>query len=467
MSSPLLLFLAASTAVATATINCTSDCAGLPPPLCCDCCVGTTYDLGVCNDVSHVACWPTSTSTHTPTQTSVATPTATSTGTPSQSPAVILLPIRGTALRVRPSIVGSACLYQYWAVPAGVHNATVRVWGAGGGSHSHNPGGVGAYVEGLLSTTPGEQYRIVAGKGGQGYSSMPQQVTCGGGGPSWQGAAEGGGFSSIERLSISTGAFDFVAVAGGGGGAFDQGCCWGSGDWGAPATIAGPCSAFDGYDYPARVCCGGGYCNPSLANYPLDPYYNDARGDNPGGSSYTGGLSWATALQTVSKYGQWVPNANSPYYEAGVGAGGGAGFVIIEWDGLNPSSTSTPAASVTPTLSASLSVSASASRSHSAGVTASPTATASVSPYCNPSVFRLLVDTDLVGSRVGSPTLVTSERDCQRLCCSVPGCTGYSVESIQFLHGSITAACFTIGNLTQVIPSHVMTSGVRASLYTA
>ena len=95
---------------------------------------------------------------------------------------------------------------------------------------------------------------------------------------------------------------------------------------------------------------------------------------------------------------------------------------------------------------------------------ASITASASGSPYCNADVYRTFDESDLVGTRIGV-AFVASERACQLTCCSTPGCIGYVFEALQILRGGSTAACLLDGNVTQLMPSSLFSSGVLASFY--
>ena len=45
------------------------------------------------------------------------------------------------------------------------------------------------------------------------------------------------------------------------------------------------------------------------------------------------------------------------------------------------------------------------------------------------------------------------------------GCTGYSFNSVQLLLGGLVAPCFMLTNVTQIVPNHLCSSGVRASVY--
>ena len=96
--------------------------------------------------------------------------------------------------------------------------------------------------------------------------------------------------------------------------------------------------------------------------------------------------------------------------------------------------------------------------------TPSPTAT----PYCQPSLFRPLPRTDLVGSLVGTalapaqPVALPSEAACRQACCDAAACDGYSFDASSGAFNPL-AHCFLFVNVTQLIPSNTMASGVRES----
>jgi len=99
-----------------------------------------------------------------------------------------------------------------------------------------------------------------------------------------------------------------------------------------------------------------------------------------------------------------------------------------------------------------------------------PTASPSSSPYCFPSLFRDLPRMDLVGTLVGTaftpgaPTLVSSLAACRQACCDAPACDGFSFGTgdASFVSGG-AASCFLYVNITQLIPSSVVSSGIYES----
>ena len=78
---------------------------------------------------------------------------------------------------------------------------------------------------------------------------------------------------------------------------------------------------------------------------------------------------------------------------------------------------------------------------------------------------------DLVGSLAGtalSPgaaVLLPSESACRQACCDAAACDGYSFSAVDpgVLAGWGSAACFLLVNITQLIPSNAMSSGVLLS----
>ena len=98
-----------------------------------------------------------------------------------------------------------------------------------------------------------------------------------------------------------------------------------------------------------------------------------------------------------------------------------------------------------------------------------PTPSPSATPYCAPALFRPLPRTDLVGSLVGTAlapgdaVLAPSEAACRQACCDAAACDGYSFDaSIARRLGA--ADCYLFVNVTQLVPSNNMASGLRESV---
>jgi hypothetical protein len=53
-----------------------------------------------------------------------------------------------------------------WVVPQGVSHVRVTMWGGGGGTLCHAPGGGGAYTDTVVPVTPGMAYTVTVGSGG-------------------------------------------------------------------------------------------------------------------------------------------------------------------------------------------------------------------------------------------------------------------------------------------------------------
>jgi hypothetical protein len=74
---------------------------------------------------------------------------------------------------------------------------------------------------------------------------------------------------------------------------------------------------------------------------------------------------------------------------------------------------------------------------------------------------------DLVGTLVGtalspgSRVLLPSEASCRQACCDAPFCDGFSFASSDLgVAGATSASCFLYVNITQLIPSSVISSGI-------
>lgn len=105
--------------------------------------------------------------------------------------------------------------------------------------------------------------------------------------------------------------------------------------------------------------------------------------------------------------------------------------------------------------------------------TPSPTPSPSSSPYCAPSLFRALPRMDLVGTLVGTAlapgqrVALATERACRQACCDAPVCDGFafaSVDASQLVNdGVAVSSCFLYANITQLIPSSIVSSGIYES----
>jgi len=271
---------------------------------------------------------------------------------------------------------------QIFQVPAAISPAklTVYMWGAGGGgttgtSRPTNYGGAGAYVQGILTVTPGETLGIIVGQGGIAITTngAAAATTYGGGGgvPSGGNSTQnssGGGRSAIQRAAADI----VTAGAGGGSGMTNTGA-----NPTSPVayTLAGGAAAWTGTasagDYPSSssyagqggTTSGGGlsgnkalgdaaaaangsqYTGGSAGQYGGGGgggYYGGGGGTDDGGwghgggggSSYTNLLANPTGSNSTNGYS--APNTSSPYYQSNVGAGGttgvgGNGLIVLTY----------------------------------------------------------------------------------------------------------------------------------------
>jgi hypothetical protein len=255
---------------------------------------------------------------------------------------------------------------QPFTVPATTTSLTVYMWGAGGGGGYTGTGtlygGAGAYLQGVLSVTPGQSLKIIVGGGG-GYQpnvvgSTP--LSYGGGGFGSPAGGAGGGRSAIRDSGASD---DSVTVGAGGGAAYwsynnsyggngdsvtgtgGNGGTSGSyyGGLGGSQTAGGAVGHGDGGDGSTAGSKytggnpnaqtggggGGGYYGGGGGGY-----YNYGSGGG-GGSSLTSNLTSIVAYNSSNIYS--APYTTSPYYQSGVAAGGsnglsgGNGLVVITY----------------------------------------------------------------------------------------------------------------------------------------
>ena len=423
--------------------------------MCCACCVDSVLQSGLCNSGQFYNCFASPTPSLTPVS------TQTSTWTPS----ITFSPIP-TALPQLPSTQNNTlsyptpCTSSYWNVPSGVGNVTLRLWGAGGNTAATGAGG--AFVEGVAYVTSNETLQITVG--GQG-----NPFKCGGGGLGGSYAGNGGGGSSVSRYNVFTASWVVIAIAGGGGGG---GAFVGNYDsYPGVGIHSTDCGAFLPMGFNSTDVNGGGgggWQGGYAGGYDSGGY---------GGTSCAIGCLSSTIISFDGTSSAFAPYENSPYWQPGVGVPSGPGLVVISWDGPNPSPSNSAAASASPnysapstalpTKSASKSATLTVTTTQTSGVTPSATPTASVSPYCNPSVFTSFPNNDLVGSLLGTFSLQPSAYSCQLACCSTTFCDGFTFSTLLLQSGAIAAPCYLLANVTQLIPSHFATSGIRASVFSS
>lgn len=157
--------------------------------------------------------------------------------------------------------------YQNYTTPPNVYFLNVTIFGAaGGGSYywnnfnSYVAGGDGAYVTGILPTTPGQFYRIIVGLGGFGtmrYLSTPPNgfdyQGCGGAPFDYSQPYSGGGGGRSSIQNFTAGSYKDICTAGGGGGAQNSITQGGRASWNG--------TSFAGRDVYKGTTAGDGGCN--------------------------------------------------------------------------------------------------------------------------------------------------------------------------------------------------------------
>jgi hypothetical protein len=144
---------------------------------------------------------------------------------------------------------------QTFTVPAGVTQITVKAWGAGGGGGGNDDtvaggsGGGGAFVNAVLSVTPGQTFSTVVGVGGLAGASDRAGTGSGAGGGAGSGGAAGGqpGTQGDSGAGGGGGGGTFlynssnviVLVAGGGGGGGGGGLKGGEGGAAGAGDLTG------------------------------------------------------------------------------------------------------------------------------------------------------------------------------------------------------------------------------------
>ena len=69
-------------------------------------------------------------------------------------------------------------------------------------------------------------------------------------------------------------------------------------------------------------------------------------------------------------------------------------------------------------------------------------------------------DHDLIGTRLARLTLASQDA-CARACCAQPACAGYAFAGELLSPSQPSAPCVLLSNVSQLVPSNFVHSGVR------
>ena len=264
---------------------------------------------------------------------------------------------------------------QSFVVPTSISPATVTVymWGAGGGGGYTGTGslygGAGAYLQGILTVTPGATLTMIVGGGGVYRPNIGGNTTSsyGGGGTAGAASGSGGGRSAIR---VSGASDDLVTVGSGGGASYinTDNCYGGNGDsvtgTGGDSGISGSYYGGKGGTQSAGGIVGSGNSGSGgtagskytggNANVPAQSgggggsgyyggggggYYSPGSGGG-GGSSLTSNLTNIVAINSPDR--STAPNTTSICYQTGVasgggtGLGGGNGLIVVMYTSITP-----------------------------------------------------------------------------------------------------------------------------------
>ena len=211
---------------------------------------------------------------------------------------------------------------QQYVVPSGVTEITVELYGAQGAEPNdrldNSDGGLGGYVTGVLSVTPGETlYLYVGGEGGTdgtgGYNGGGNGGF-GSAGSSCSGGDAGGGGGASDIRQGGNALSDRTVVAGGGGGSardYCNGTCQPCGCGGGGGGAGG----MTGEDGIAAYNCGFGYAGQGV-NFGggATQAIGGTAGPQDGGGGNVG---------TAGTLGQGGNGSDGQYDVAGGGGGGG------------------------------------------------------------------------------------------------------------------------------------------------
>ena len=216
---------------------------------------------------------------------------------------------------------------QSWTVPAGVTTATIKMWGAGGGSGDYTTnektgGGCGAYMTGTLTgLVQGETLTLYVPLGG-GYASTTSTINPNGGAGGWPGGGAGTNDDTYGEYSGGGGGYAAVAysgtllaVAGGGGGGGATNAA--NNDYGA----GGGTASSGGAGQIGKGTTGGGTGTVSTVGAAGSP-----AGTATAGSSLQGGAGGTGSALYAGGGGGGGYNGGGGGNEDGGGGGGGASY---------------------------------------------------------------------------------------------------------------------------------------------
>jgi len=216
---------------------------------------------------------------------------------------------RAFSITVKPQVVQTfnyTGSNQTWTVPSGLTSATVKLWGAGGGSDSNGSGQYGAgggFAQGTVSLTPSSTMYLVVGQGGALGT--------------WGGSAgSGGGYAGLFTSSVSHA--NAIIIAGGGGGAGDDN----------RGGEGGGLTGTQGYDNSPQYNNGGRGGTQSAGGAAGNVGYSSGSGVLPtAGSALQGGDGGADNgaghTYTPASYGGGGRGGYEPGGSQGGGGGGG------------------------------------------------------------------------------------------------------------------------------------------------
>lgn len=227
---------------------------------------------------------------------------------------------------------------QLLTIPPGVSQVTFFAWGAGGSDDGVNGspsqrvyGGVGGYVWGTFTVSPGDVFAVMVGQGASVVNSTPTYGFGGAGqNPNVAGQRAGGGLSGVfsgAGAIVSTDTARAQVVAGGGGAAGrtdtggnkteggnggDPGSAGGSGTMAGANATGGASSGTGGG--------GGGFAGGTGLGLA-----------GKGGTNYLNPASTAGAVGYAIRPSKAVPGASTGEYQSGAGQPQANGFVFVSF----------------------------------------------------------------------------------------------------------------------------------------
>jgi hypothetical protein len=220
---------------------------------------------------------------------------------------------------------GATGTFQSFTVPAGVTTITIQTWGAQGGDGTSYAGGLGAWMKGTFSVSPGQILKILVGQ--RGGSNTGYRAGGGGGGTFVTDNSNnpliiaGGGGGGGGNINPQNGLPGLTGTFGGNGsqGTFNGGFCGNAGGQGSGSGAGGGLSGSAG-----ATSCGSTTGGASFIAGGTGGTKGSCSASNSGGDGGFGGGGGSEWCCTGAPGGGGGYSGGAGTMNNGVGGGGGS-----------------------------------------------------------------------------------------------------------------------------------------------